>query len=363
MSKEFYIGIMSGTSMDGIDVALCEIDENNCRCIAYKEYAFGNHLKALALHLISHPSMLEEVGRLDVMLAEDYAKAVNHLLEEHDLLSKDIRAIGSHGQTLWHQPEGRYPFSMQLGNPSLLATLTGINVVADFRAKDIANGGQGAPFAPAFHQFIFSDLERSAVLNIGGMANLTILGDTLLGYDTGCGNVLMDMWISEKKDVSYDKDGLWAKSGTVHLKLLEKMLSDSYFKLNYPKSTGREYFNKNFLIKYREALGKIPDEDIQATLLALSVESISHEVQKFNIDRLLLCGGGAKNVFLLAEFRKKLPTVEIELTSDYGVSGDALEAMIFAWLAYKRLRRESVDLKTVTGTKNNTILGGVYAAD
>jgi anhydro-N-acetylmuramic acid kinase len=358
-----YIGIMSGTSLDAIDVALCKIDSRGCELKFSLEYPFDRALRERIVSMIERETRLQEVGAVDYLLAIEFSKAVNRLLEESGLSSSDIRAIGSHGQTVWHEPKGDYSFTMQLGNPSLLAVETNIDVVADFRAKDIALGGEGAPFAPAFHKYLFSHIERSAVLNIGGIANISILSPTVIGYDCGCGNLLMDLWIGEIKGESYDRDGLWARSGKVHRELLESFLSDNYFKLNYPKSTGREYFNKNFLRKYLEPFDKIADEDIQATLLALTAKSIANEIKRFNIEKLLVCGGGAKNLYLMETIQSELPLVEVDTTDSYGVSSDNIEAMIFAWFAYKRLQNENIDLKTVTGAKKNTILGGIYASN
>ncbi len=354
---------MSGTSLDGVDVALCQISNDSCHLEASLFIPFDKALKEEILSIINDLTTIKQIGEIDHRLALEFSKAVNLLLKNENLKAEDIVAIGSHGQTLWHESNGTYPFSMQLGNPSLLAVQTGIDVVADFRSKDVAQGGQGAPFAPAFHHFLFSHIKKCAVVNIGGMSNITILEPELIGYDTGCGNVLMDMWIFEHKNFPYDKDGKWAKSGMVNRELLNNMLNDNYFSLKYPKSTGREYFNKNFLIKYLDSLGKIPHEDIQATLLALTVHSIANEVKKFDIKELLLCGGGASNVFLMSELQKLLPIVKVKITDDYNISADNLEAMIFAWFAFKRLKRESIELKSVTGAKNNTILGGVYAAN
>jgi anhydro-N-acetylmuramic acid kinase len=362
MSK-LYIGLMSGTSLDGVDVALCQIDKKSCKLEASSFLAMPLELKEEILDVINGTTTLKQVGEIDHKLALFFAKGVHVLLEQEKLKPKEIEAIGSHGQTLWHEPTGAYPFSMQLGNPSLLAVLTGIDVVADFRAKDVAHAGQGAPFAPAFHQFLFSDMEDCAVLNIGGMANISILGQELIGYDTGCGNVLMDLWIKEQENRAYDKDGTWAKTGKVHPQLLENMLSDSYFSLSFPKSTGREYFNKKFLINYLEPLGKISKSDIQATLLALTVRSIAHEIKKFTIKKVLVCGGGVKNIFLMSELQKELALLEVVPTENYGVSSDNMEAMIFAWFAQKRLAEESIALTSVTGAKKNTILGGIYATN
>ncbi len=361
--KKRYIGIMSGTSLDGIDIALCQIDGKGCDLEASLSMPFDKGLKEQILLVIGGTTTLKEVGEIDHCLALEFARAVNLLLEQENLVSEDIVAIGSHGQTLWHEPNGVYPFSMQLGNSSLLAVNTGIDVVADFRSKDVALGGQGAPFAPAFHEALFGHMQGCAVVNIGGMGNVTIFSSTLTGYDSGCGNVLMDMWIQEIKGEAYDRDGIWAESGREHQALLDRFLSDDYFKLNYPKSTGREYFNKSFLRKYLEPFDKIRDEDIQATLLALTIHSIADEIKKFDIQKLLVCGGGARNGYLMRKLQATLLEVEVTSTDSYGVSSDDMEAMIFAWFAYKRLRNETINLKTVTGAKKNTILGGIYASD
>jgi len=360
--EKFYIGIMSGTSLDAIDIALCK-DKNSFSLEYALTYPLDRDLKRDILKVINKKILVREVGQIDYRLAIEFSKGVKELLQKTKLSPKDIIAIGSHGQTIWHEPRGDYPFTMQLANPSVLAVESGIDVVADFRSKDVALGGEGAPFAPAFHKELFGNIKNCAVVNIGGMSNITIFSPELIGYDCGCGNVLMDLWIKEVKGLEFDRNGEFAKSGRVHSKLLEAMLSDRYFKLNYPKSTGREYFNKDFLIKYLKEFDKIRDCDVQATLLALSVHSIANEVKKFNIDNLLVCGGGAKNIYLMEELTKVLPDINIKTTSSYGVDLDYIEAMIFAWLAKKRLNREKVSLKTVTGAKNNTILGGVYASN
>jgi anhydro-N-acetylmuramic acid kinase len=358
-----YIGIMSGTSLDGVDVALCSVDNEHCILEDFHYVGFEVDLKNEILEIINTSTTMQQVGRVDYKLAYFFARAVTELLAKSVYEAEDIVAIGSHGQTLWHEPNGEFPFSLQLGNASVLAVETGIDVVSDFRSKDVALGGQGAPLAPAFHNFLFSALDACAVLNIGGMANISVLGDELLGYDTGCGNVLMDLWIYEHKGLAYDKDGNWAKSGKINEKLLYHLLEDEYFLLKFPKSTGREYFNKKFLIKYLEPYDKISNVDIQATLLALTVHSIANEIKQFEIKELLVCGGGVRNIFLMEELQRLLPNVLVDSTEKNGVNADNMEAMIFAWLAHKRLEQEVVDLKSVTAARNNTILGAIYAKD
>lgn len=359
MPKERYIGVMSGTSLDGVDVVLCEIDTKECRLLASLEYPMPSALKREILAMINGSAALEKFGEIDHRLGLLFTKAVGSLLAKEKLAPESITAIGLHGQTLWHQPEGEYPFTMQLGDPNLLTTGTGISVVADFRRKDVALGGQGAPFAPAFHEFIFDNIKSSiAVVNIGGMGNITVLGDRLIGYDTGCGNVLMDLWISEHKALTYDKDGAWAREGKVDYALLDTMMSDAYFAQPYPKSTGREKFNREWLeqMMVKAGLEAPRPADVQRTLLELTALSIANEVLKFNRDIVLLCGGGAKNAFLVERLKVLLPGIEVAIAGN----ADEIEAMTFAWLAYKRIHREEVNLKEVTDARENTILGGIY---
>ncbi len=356
MSKEKYIGIMSGTSLDGVDVVLCEIDASSCELVSSLEYPLSLELKADILTMIEGKSTLEAVGEIDHRLGLLFTQAVGALLIRENIDAKSIKAIGLHGQTLWHEPKGEYPFSMQLGDPNIMTAKTGISVVADFRRKDVALGGQGAPFAPAFHEFIFGNINSSvSIVNIGGMANITVLGDKLIGYDTGCGNVLLDMWVAQHEGVSYDKDGEWARSGTVDYGLLDVMMSDDYFEEPYPKSTGREKFNKAWLQGYLSGKTHNP-EDVQRTLLELTALSISNEVLCFNRDVVLLCGGGAKNSFLVERMKALMPNVEVAIASN----ADYIEAMTFAWLAYKRVHKEVVNLKDVTGASDNAVLGALY---
>ena len=356
MSKEKYIGIMSGTSLDGVDVVLCEIDVSSCTLISSLEYPMPLELKTDILMMIEGKNTLEQVGKIDHRLGLLFTQAVGALLIRENIDVSGIKAIGLHGQTLWHEPTGEHPFSMQLGDPNILTARTSIPVVADFRRKDVALGGQGAPFAPAFHEFIFNNIKESvALVNIGGMANITVLGNKLIGYDTGCGNVLLDMWIAQHEGESYDKDGAWARSGSVDYGLLDSMMSDNFFVQTYPKSTGREKFNKVWLQSY--LVGKTHNpEDVQRTLLELTALSISNEVLHFNRDIVLLCGGGAKNSFLVERMKVLMPNVEVAIAQN----ADYIEAMTFAWLAYKRVHKEKINLKDVTGASDNAILGGIY---
>ncbi|MCD6653467.1 MAG: anhydro-N-acetylmuramic acid kinase [Sulfurovum sp.] len=384
--SELYIGVMSGTSLDGIDIALCQIDAGQCTLIEAAEYPFPAVLKERVLEMIAGRTALQEVGELDHILGSQFAEAINEFITGHGIDKQNIKAIGVHGQTLWHAPSGKYPTSMQLGDPNIINARCGIPVVADFRRKDVAYGGQGAPFAPAFHAFLFGKIsQKIAVVNIGGMANITILGKKTIGYDTGCGNALMDMWIAKHQGRSCDKDGAWAQRGKVDYALLDEMLCDEYFKQEYPKSTGREKFNEawledkicrvDFCLRRndnnpsssgltrgsKEILKQVRDDkqlqaNIQRTLLELTAISVSNEVLKFDRDMVLLCGGGAKNSFLVDRIKAMMPNVEVLIARH----GDMLEAMMMAWLAYKRVRSEKVELKDITGASANAVLGGLY---
>ena len=348
LKKEFYIGVMSGTSLDSIDIVLCAIDIFECTLIDSLEYPYDEQLKKDVLAFIEGSVTLKEVGELDVRLGNLFGDAINVMRERYT--TKDIVAVGLHAQTLWHAPDSNYPFSMQLGSPSVVSAKTNLKVVSDFRNMDIANGGQGAPFAPAFHKFIFGSLsKKSAIVNIGGMANITLLGETLLGWDSGCGNVLLDYWMQKSQNRSFDRDGEFARSGVLNKRLLNAMLSDEYFKKTAPKSTGREYFNNKWLESYLESY-RLSPKDIQRTLLELSALSITNDLLKRDIDLVIICGGGIKNAFLMQRIKELLP-YKVLKSDDIGVSGDFLEAMAFAWFAYKRVHNEVVELSSVTGAK------------
>jgi len=360
VAPKCYIGVMSGTSLDGVDVVLCPVGAESIERTASLFFPFDPVLKSDILHLIGETTTLKEIGLVDRRLGAMLAEAVLALIAKHDLDISRIEAIGLHGQTLWHAPGGDEPFTMQLGDPNIVAARTGIRTVTDFRRKDMAFGGQGAPFAPAFHQFLFGKLAgKTVVINIGGMANITVIGEPLLGYDTGPGNVLMDGWCLEKFNMPFDEEGTIAQRMDPEEDMLEAMLSDPYFARPAPKSTGRELFNSAWLDKY--LLEGMRNDVVLATLTELTARSIADEARKYTPERVLLCGGGAKNVFLRGRIAALLGDVEVIRTDEYGIPGDWMEAMAFAWLAYKRIHEEPVELKSVTGASQNTILGGVYA--
>ena len=358
-AKETYIGIMSGTSLDGVDAALCAIDAQGCTLLDAITLPMPDRLKERIVKGIHKATTLQEIGALDHRLGLLFAEAVEALLKKAAIDRSDITAIGLHGQTLWHAPESTTPFTMQLGDPNLVAARTGIAAVADFRRKDMAYGGQGAPLAPAFHRFIFKNINTpAAVVNIGGIANITILSEQSIGYDTGPGNLLMDAWIAKHQGVAYDQDGAWAREGKVIVPLLEAMLHDPYFTKAAPKSTGREYFNTDWLdtMLQRVGDGLFSDADVQRTLLELSAVSIADEVKRADCRSVRLCGGGAFNRFLVERIVALCEGISVEVAPH----ADSLEAMMMAWLAYKRVHREAVALSEVTGATRDTILGGIY---
>ena len=358
--SELYIGVMSGTSMDGVDIALCEIDNTKCSLIASWEYPYDGELESEILSVINGSTTLEQIGTIDNKLGTMFADTINAFIKIKNIDPKTIKAIGLHGQTLWHAPDAKNPFSMQLGCPNVVSAKTGIQVVTDFRRMDMANGGQGAPFAPAFHQEVFKHLDKkTAVLNIGGMANITVLGDELKGWDTGCGNVLMDYWSFNDTDDGYDKDAMFALRGEVKEELLESFLKDEYFAKLPPKSTGREYFNATWLANHLPLFDTIKAEDVQRTLLELTARSIAIDVNNTDVKLLIVCGGGAKNPLLMKRL-KELCKAEVKVSDEFGVSSEYMEAMAFAWLAYKRVHREVVKLSSVTGASKDSILGGIY---
>jgi anhydro-N-acetylmuramic acid kinase len=352
---------MSGTSLDGVDIALCDIDSSGCMLIGAIEYPFDSSLREAILEAIGcERCSLLKFGEIDIRLGELFAHGVNTLLSQYGIKREEIEVIGSHGQTIWHSPHTTPPFTIQLGDPSIIATKTGIKVVSNFRDKDIALGGEGAPLTPAFHQFLFGNMKRKiGVVNIGGISNITIIGNPLKGYDIGCGNILLDIWIGKCKNQKYDKDGSWALEGEVDRELLDSMLNEPFFTQTSPKSTGRELFNLKWIESHLQGRD-IDAVDIQTTLLELTAEIIAYEVQNRDIELLLLCGGGSKNRALVNRIEKLLQNITVDITDNYGVSSDYMEAMAFAWLGYKRINREVVELKDVTGAIENGILGGVW---
>lgn len=360
----YYIGLMSGTSMDAIDTALVSFDGARFSLIDFIEYALPATVKK-RLKSINAQSPIHEIAELDVMLGKLFAEAVAEVLNKNQISSEDILAIGSHGQTVFHDPDNAHPTSWQIADPNIIASQTGIATVADFRRKDLALGGQGAPLAPIFHALQFACDHHRIILNAGGFSNITLLSpsenDPIIGFDCGPANVLMDDWISSKQDKPFDKDGTWAASGNIHKALLQDCLAEPYFAADIPKSTGRDLFNLDWLTPKLPA--SISDEDVQATLLALSVETIAVSVEQYadNTEDMIVCGGGAYNRFFMDNLRNRLPHIKIYDSENCGLNPSAVEACCFAWLAHQRLNNAVGNLPSVTNATSQTVLGGIYS--
>jgi anhydro-N-acetylmuramic acid kinase len=366
--SEIYIGLMSGTSVDGIDAIAVDFETSPPTPLAWHFSPFDPELRR-KINNVLHPDWhgrLEEVGQLDALLGEAYAACVNRLMEDPRLSSEDIQAIGSHGQTVSHAPDSHAGYSMQLGDPNRVAEQTGIKVIADFRRRDIAAGGQGAPLVPAFHREMFySAHENRVILNIGGIANITRLSTDrpIIGFDTGPGNTLMNEWILKHQGTDFDEGGAWAASGKVDEDLLAAMLDEPYFGLLPPKSTGRELFNLKWLEQFHPVVSSRP-EDVQATLVELSASTIALGIEQTapEAESIYVCGGGAYNKHLMARLKSAVGGRNVASTSQLGIEPDRIEAMAFAWLARQTLKGLHGNLPDVTGARSELILGGIYQA-
>jgi anhydro-N-acetylmuramic acid kinase len=369
MTTEYYLGLMSGTSADAVDLALVDFANANAHLTATHSFALPSVIRH-KIHTLATPAdnEIDRLGELDKQLGEIFSDVINQLLSKLQLPPSQIVAIGSHGQTIRHRPPGalKYPFTLQIGDPNVIAERTGITTVADFRRRDMAAGGQGAPLVPAFHHAIFHDetIDR-VVVNIGGMANITWLpksGKTL-GFDTGPGNVLMDAWILKHLGKAYDSNGDWAASGTVNIDLLQHLLAHRFFAQLPPKSTGREEFNLAWLDTQLAQIHLSP-ADIQATLLALTAHSIAQDINQLTSSscEVFVCGGGAYNLTLMEQLACFLPNAKIASTADLGIAPEWIEAMAIAWLAQQTMNRKPSNLSAVTGATREVILGGVYFA-
>jgi anhydro-N-acetylmuramic acid kinase len=358
---ETYIGLMSGTSLDGVDAALADLSTDKPRLIGHHHQSFAPELRDELLAL-NQPGN-DELRRAALAaneLARVYAATVRTLREKHPT-PEPVKAIGCHGQTVRHQPADGY--TLQLVNGALLAELTGIAVVCDFRSRDIAAGGQGAPLTPAFHHAAFaSRTVHRVIVNIGGIANLTDLppAGSVTGFDCGPGNLLLDAWVQRHLKKSFDAGGKWAKSGRVIPALLERLLGDEYFRRAPPKSTGRKSFNLDWLM--RQLAGGEQPADVQATLLALTARGIAEAAGKFctGAQETYLCGGGTRNTALAALLSQQLAPGKVAPTDVLGVNAEHVEALAFAWLARQTLNGLPGNLPAVTGARGARILGAVY---
>lgn len=359
--NECYIGLMSGTSVDGVDAVVADFSDDKVRTIGHIHAPFAPVLRAQLQALMqSGADEIERAGDASVALAHAYADAVTQLLAKTNLLAKDIAAIGAHGQTIRHRPERG--FTTQLNAPARLSELTGISVVADFRARDVAAGGQGAPLVPAFHAAVFQGDAPRAVVNIGGIANVTLLpprGSTepVRGFDTGPGNTLLDAWCERHTGKAFDESGAWAANGRVDAALLTRLLDDPYFAQPAPKSTGRERFNAAWLDAALAAEARtLAAVDVQATLAALTAKTINDALMSHGVASCFVCGGGVFNAALLRAILAAQSTMVL------GVEPMQVEALAFAWLARQCFASAPGNVPTVTGAKGPRILGAVYPA-
>lgn len=357
-----YLGLMSGTSMDGIDAALIEVTTH--RLLGGITRAYSQEAYDLVQAVMTAPAVtLAQVWQLHALLGIEFAAAANQLLKQCRYDPKLVTAIGSHGQTIRHDVACVAPYTIQLACPHTIAEATGITVVADFRTRDMVLGGQGAPLAPLYHQALFATAEPSlAVVNIGGIANITFLPQqgVTYGYDVGPGNCLMDAWIERQLGKKYDQDGAYAAQGHVIPELLQAMLADEYFHLPHPKSICKTYFSLTWLQQWLRP--EHAPQDVQASLLALTAHCIAQTIidSQVAIQRLALCGGGAHNQALLASLKQALPHIQVHNTQDLGINPDFLEAMMFAWLAHQTLTDTHLDLSHITGARKPAILGAIY---
>ena len=362
-SPDHYIGLMSGTSLDGVDAVLLKFSDRTHRIVGESFTPFEDSLRAKLLAL--HQPQSDEIHEAAVLgneLARIYARAVRDLLRKTRTSPASVQAIGCHGQTIRHRPDARY--TIQLGNGALLAELTRNIVVCDFRSRDIAAGGEGAPLVPAFHQAMFANAKvHRVIVNIGGIANLTDLGSVAIqGFDTGPGNMLMDAWIQRHLGKTFDRDGEWAQGGSCIHGILRKLIDDKFFSRIPPKSTGRELFNLAWLDKHLS--GKENPRDVQATLLELTALSIARAIESHcnGVEEVYVCGGGAANPALMARISATLPGVPIATTAKLGIDPDWVEASAFAWLARQALLLQPGNLPSVTGATGPRILGAIYPA-
>lgn len=362
-ASPLYLGLISGTSADGIDAALVRFVPR-LEIVAAQTVAYPARVRRqiLALARPAAAVALSEFGHLDVEIGMCFAAAALELLRTAGLAPRDVTALGSHGQTVCHQPAGSHPFTLQIGDPNVVAERTGIVTVADFRRADVAAGGQGAPLLPALHAAVLADpaLPR-AILNLGGIANVSLLvpGQPVLGFDTGPANCLMDAWSARVRGTPRDDGGAWAASGRVNPALLSSLLADPYFALPPPKSSGREVFNLAWLDARLPA--GLHAADVQATLLQLTAHSVADALRPHAIRELYACGGGVHNAALMDALRAALPRVKVNTTAALGLDPDFVEAVGFAWLARARLDRLPGNLPSVTGASGPRVLGSVYA--
>ncbi|GAB6069413.1 anhydro-N-acetylmuramic acid kinase [Thiomicrorhabdus hydrogeniphila] len=369
--KHYFVGLMSGTSADGVDAALIEINQDKLTLIDFISEPLPIELKNALIALNTQPTVhLHALCALQKQVADIFSQTTLKLLNQCKLETKQITAIGSHGQTIYHAPD--IPMSIQIGHPAFIAKQTGITTVGDFRIDDMALGGQGAPFAPAFHSQLFASDAPTFVVNIGGIANISYLAPKpddmqILGWDTGPGNALMDDICQKQLHIAYDPCGQNARNGSIHTALLSTLLNHPYFELSAPKSTGRETFHTDWIqtIIVENNLN-ISTQDLLATLCELTAVTIAQQIQTVTIEEptdktpVWIVGGGAFNDYLISRIQAHLPQYKVTSSTKNQVNPDAVEAMMFAWLAHQRLQQKTVPLALVTGAKRNGVLGAIW---
>ncbi len=368
-SRELYIGLMSGTSMDGIDSAVIDLAQGKAHIVATHSHPIPMHLQAEIRSLfLPGNDDIDTLGSCDQQLGLCFAEAVNTVLKHAGLKPSNIIAIGSHGQTVRHRPPANdtpHPFTLQIGDPNIIATRTSITTVVDFRRRDMALGGQAAPLAPAFHNAVFHSSKRNrAIVNIGGISNITLLPakGQVLGFDTGPGNRLLDDWIKQHKDKAFDDGGQWASQHTSDPQLLEQLKAHPFLQRPAPKSTGREEFNRQWLDQELKEFDHLSPGCVQATLLAFTAETIVDALKALSveIDEIFICGGGALNTALMLSLSNLLTPAKVNSTAALGITPEWVEAAAFAWLARQTLAGLAGNLPAVTGAKGLTVLGGIY---
>lgn len=376
VSPEYYIGLMSGTSVDGVDAALLKTDNATLELVDYIDHPLDESLKARLIELNRTPELsLERLCQLELDVAKAFSDATQALLKKTGYNASQIRAIGSHGQTIYHAPS--IPMSLQIGHPAFIAKQTGIDTVADFRIDNMAVGGQGAPLAPAFHKMLFAQDTPAFVVNIGGIANISYLDPTTgsaIGFDCGPGNALMDELCQNSFGCRYDHNGQIAEQGKVIEPLLKQLLNHPYFQQAYPKSTGRETFHSDWLQhQLHQYAESIEPEDLMATLCELSATTIALGIQQIltkekpdtlnQAKQIWIVGGGAYNTSLLSRLQKQLTDYEVGSSEKININPNALEAMMCAWLAQQRILKNPIELTAITGANRNVVLGGLWLAD
>jgi anhydro-N-acetylmuramic acid kinase len=360
-----FLGLISGTSMDAIDAALVDFDTSPLTLLAASAEPFEPGLKSRIAALVDAPQRvsLDEIGQIDVAVAQAFARSALQLMHDARVSAASVSAIGCHGQTLRHRTDLAIPFTWQIGDPNTVAEITGVDVVGDFRRRDVAAGGQGAPLLPVFHDQVFrSDSEDRVILNLGGIANVTMLtrGTLVSGFDTGPANRLLDAWISRHRPDSFDRGGVWAGTGRCDPALLGELMEEPYLKQPPPKSTGRELFNLGWLDK-KLGGGERAPQDVQATLLEYTAATVAADVRRYAPDAAVyVCGGGAHNAGLLAALARRLAPNPVATTAALGLDPDYVEAIAFGWFARRTLAGLPSSAPSVTGARGPRVLGGIY---